>query len=123
MLLQLLQHPPLTHSKPPTLHFTNTIFIMTSNLAPTHLNHNKYLPFNVHDETQNYKHIKAKLIPDFKPPFTPHFINPIHQIILFHSLQNKHLKHILSLISHQLTKPLKHHHLSIQLTQPPKPNI
>ncbi|WP_398573586.1 AAA family ATPase, partial [Staphylococcus epidermidis] len=32
LLLQILHQPPLTHSKPTTLHFKNTIIIITTNI-------------------------------------------------------------------------------------------
>ncbi|WP_186306691.1 AAA family ATPase, partial [Staphylococcus epidermidis] len=39
ILLQLLHHQHLTHTKPPTLHFPNTLIIITSNLPPQQLHH------------------------------------------------------------------------------------
>uniref|UniRef100_UPI00119DA3F4 AAA family ATPase n=1 Tax=Bacillus mycoides TaxID=1405 RepID=UPI00119DA3F4 len=69
-----------------TLDFRNTIFIMTSNLRPQTLKPNKHLPFNLQHHPPHYSHIKPKLIHQFKKPFPPEFLNPIHQIIVFHIL-------------------------------------
>lgn len=114
ILLQVLEDGRLTDSKGRTVDFRNTILIMTSNVGASELRRNKYVGFNVQDETQNYKDMKDKVMGELKRAFRPEFINRIDEIIVFHSLEKKHLKDIVSLMSDQLTKRLKEQDLSIE---------
>ncbi|MGA3854703.1 ATP-dependent protease ATP-binding subunit ClpC [Bacillus pumilus] len=123
ILLQVLEDGRLTDSKGRTVDFRNTILIMTSNVGASELKRNKYVGFNVQDEGQNYKDMKGKVMGELKRAFRPEFINRIDEIIVFHSLEKKHLKEIVSLMSDQLTKRLKEQDLSIELTETAKAKI
>ncbi|MBU8658338.1 ATP-dependent protease ATP-binding subunit ClpC [Bacillus pumilus] len=123
ILLQVLEDGRLTDSKGRTVDFRNTILIMTSNVGASELKRNKYVGFNVQDEGQNYKDMKSKVMGELKRAFRPEFINRIDEIIVFHSLEKKHLKEIVSLMSDQLTKRLKEQDLSIELTEAAKAKI
>lgn len=87
ILLQVLEDGRLTDSKGRTVDFRNTILIMTSNVGASELKRNKYVGFNVQDETQNHKDMKDKVMGELKRAFRPEFINRIDEIIVFHSLE------------------------------------
>lgn len=123
ILLQVLEDGRLTDSKGRTVDFRNTILIMTSNVGASELKRNKYVGFNVQDETQNHKDMKDKVMGELKRAFRPEFINRIDEIIVFHSLEKKHLTDIVSLMSDQLTKRLKEQDLSIELTEAAKTKV
>lgn len=123
ILLQVLEDGRLTDSKGRTVDFRNTILIMTSNVGASELKRNKYVGFNVQDETQNHKDMKDKVMGELKRAFRPEFINRIDEIIVFHSLEKKHLTEIVSLMSDQLTKRLKEQDLSIELTDAAKAKV
>ncbi|MDN0193278.1 ATP-dependent protease ATP-binding subunit ClpC [Bacillus stercoris] len=123
ILLQVLEDGRLTDSKGRTVDFRNTILIMTSNVGASELKRNKYVGFNVQDETQNHKDMKDKVMGELKRAFRPEFINRIDEIIVFHSLEKKHLTEIVSLMSDQLTKRLKEQDLSIELTNAAKAKV
>ncbi|KOC20870.1 ATP-dependent protease ATP-binding subunit ClpC [Bacillus velezensis] len=123
ILLQVLEDGRLTDSKGRTVDFRNTILIMTSNVGASELKRNKYVGFNVQDESQNHKDMKDKVMGELKRAFRPEFINRIDEIIVFHSLEKKHLTDIVSLMSDQLTKRLKEQDLSIELTDAAKVKV
>merc|ERR1712093_626959 len=123
MLLQVFDDGRLTDSKGRTVDFRNTILIMTSNVGASELKRNKYVGFNIQDETQNHKDMKGKVMNELKKAFRPEFINRIDEIIVFHALEKKHLKEIVSLMSDQLTKRLKEQELSLELTDSAKEKI
>ncbi|BBA74696.1 MULTISPECIES: ATP-dependent protease ATP-binding subunit ClpC [Bacillus] len=123
ILLQVLEDGRLTDSKGRTVDFRNTILIMTSNVGASELKRNKYVGFNVQDESQNHKDMKDKVMGELKRAFRPEFINRIDEIIVFHSLEKKHLTDIVSLMSDQLTKRLKEQDLSIELTNAAKAKV
>ena len=117
ILLQVLEDGRLTDSKGRTVDFRNTIVIMTSNVGAAALKKNKYVGFNIQDGEQDYKDMKGKVMEELKKAFRPEFLNRIDEIIVFHSLEKKHLKEIVSLMAEQLTKRLKEQDIALELTE------
>ena len=117
ILLQVLEDGRLTDSKGRTVDFRNTIVIMTSNVGASALKRNKYVGFNIQDGEQDYKDMKGKVMEELKKAFRPEFLNRIDEIIVFHSLEKKHLKEIVSLMAGELTKRLKEQDISLGFTE------
>lgn len=69
ILLQVLEDGRLTDSKGRTVDFRNTIVIMTSNVGADALKRNKYLGFNVQDESRDYSDMKGKVMDELKKHF------------------------------------------------------
>ena len=80
---------------------------MTSNVGAAALKLNKYVGFNIQDQGQDYKDMKGKVLEELKKAFRPEFLNRIDETIVFHALERKHLKEIVTLMSAQLTNRLK----------------
>ena len=117
ILLQVLEDGRLTDSKGRTVDFRNTVVIMTSNVGATALKQNKYVGFNINDTQQDYKDMKGKVMEELKKAFRPEFLNRVDEIIVFHSLEKKHLKEIVALLANQLIKRLKEQEISLVLTE------
>ena len=66
---------------------------------------------------QDYKDMKGKVMEELKKAFRPEFLNRIDEIIVFHSLEKKHLKEIVTLMTEQLTKRLKEQNITLGLTE------
>ncbi|GGE83918.1 ATP-dependent protease ATP-binding subunit ClpC [Priestia taiwanensis] len=116
ILLQVLEDGRLTDSKGRTVDFRNTIVIMTSNVGASALKKNKYVGFNVQDESAKHNDMKGKVMDELKKAFRPEFLNRIDEIIVFHSLEDKHLKEIVTLMARQLTKRLEEQQIELILT-------
>ncbi|MBO9131064.1 ATP-dependent protease ATP-binding subunit ClpC [Bacillus sp. 165] len=116
ILLQVLEDGRLTDSKGRTVDFRNTIVIMTSNVGANTLKRNKYLGFNIQDESRDYADMKNKVMDELKKAFRPEFLNRIDEIIVFHSLEKKHIKEIVTLMVNQLTKRLQEQEMELYLT-------
>jgi len=123
ILLQVLEDGRLTDSKGRTVDFRNTVVIMTSNVGAHALKRNKYVGFNIQDGEQDFKDMKGKVMEELKKAFRPEFLNRIDEIIVFHSLEKKHLKQIVSLMSDQLIKRLSEQDISLELTEAAKEKI
>ncbi|MCH1626129.1 ATP-dependent protease ATP-binding subunit ClpC [Fredinandcohnia quinoae] len=123
ILLQVLEDGRLTDSKGRTVDFRNTILIMTSNVGADTLKRNKYVGFNVQDEGHDYKNMKDKVMTELKKAFRPEFLNRIDEIIVFHSLEKKHLKEIVTLMVDQLTKRLSEQEIELEITDAAKEKI
>lgn len=117
ILLQVLEDGRLTDSKGRTVDFRNTVLIMTSNVGAEALKRNKYVGFNVQDESENYKDMKGKVMDELKRAFRPEFLNRIDEMIVFHSLEKDHLRYIVTLMADQLIKRLKEQDIELELTE------
>ncbi|CAH0347483.1 ATP-dependent protease ATP-binding subunit ClpC [Bacillus sp. CECT 9360] len=123
ILLQVLEDGRLTDSKGRVVDFRNTILIMTSNVGAAALKSNKYVGFNIQDEGQDYKDMKGKVLEELKRAFRPEFLNRIDETIVFHSLEKKHLREIVSLMTDLLTVRLKEQDIMLELTDAAKAKI
>ncbi|KMY52567.1 MULTISPECIES: ATP-dependent protease ATP-binding subunit ClpC [Bacillaceae] len=123
ILLQVLEDGRLTDSKGRTVDFRNTVLIMTSNVGADSLRRNKFVGFNIQDDEQDFKDMKGKVMEELKRAFRPEFINRIDEIIVFHALEKKHLKEIVTLMADQLTKRLKEQDIIVDLSDRAKEKI
>jgi len=116
ILLQVLEDGRLTDSKGRVVDFRNTVIIMTSNVGASELKRNKFVGFNLGDQEQDHKDMKSKVMGELKKSFRPEFLNRIDEIIVFHSLEKKHMKDIVTLMIEQLQKRLKEQEIEFTLT-------
>ncbi|WP_339230688.1 ATP-dependent protease ATP-binding subunit ClpC [Oceanobacillus sp. FSL K6-2867] len=116
ILLQVLEDGRLTDSKGRLVDFRNTVIIMTSNVGASELKRNKYVGFNIADESKQYSDMKSKVMDELKKAFRPEFLNRIDETIVFHSLEKKHMKDIVTLMLDQLQRRLKDQDIHLSLT-------
>ena len=116
ILLQVLEDGRLTDSKGRLVDFRNTVIIMTSNVGASELKRNKYVGFNIADEGKEYSDMKSKVMEELKKAFRPEFLNRIDETIVFHSLEKKHMKDIVTLMLEQLQRRLKDQDIHLSLT-------
>ena len=99
LLLQLLDEGRLTDSFGRVVDFRNTIIIMTSNIGSRDLkDFGRGVGFNLpktsEDENENAKYIIQKAL---KKAFAPEFLNRIDDVIMFNSLDKKHIHEIIDI--------------------------
>lgn len=116
ILLQVLEDGRLTDSKGRVVDFRNTVIIMTSNVGASELKRNKFVGFNIGDEAQDHKDMKSKVMGELKKTFRPEFLNRIDELIVFHSLEKKHMKDIVTLMINQLQKRLNDQEIEFTIT-------
>lgn len=119
ILLQILEDGRLTDGKGKTVNFKNTIIIMTSNVGASTIKKQKLLGFSVSEEAaQNeYEKMKENIIGELKNSFRPEFLNRIDDIIVFHSLEEKHLRDIVKLMLKEVGNRLKDQDISIEFDE------
>ncbi|MGP4070434.1 ATP-dependent protease ATP-binding subunit ClpC [Halobacillus sp. B29] len=116
ILLQVLEDGRLTDSKGRVVDFRNTVLIMTSNVGAQELKSNKYVGFSMDDSNQSYKDMKSKVTDELKKAFRPEFLNRIDETIVFHSLERKHMKDIVTLMAEELRKRLQEQEINFTLS-------
>lgn len=117
ILLQVLEDGRLTDSKGRVVDFRNTLIILTSNVGAEAIKRNSTLGFTaVVDAGADYDNMKGKVMDELKKSFRPEFLNRIDEIIVFHSLEEKHIAEIVTLMSEELRKRLLEHEVDFELT-------
>lgn len=123
ILLQVLEDGRLTDSKGRTVDFRNTAIIMTSNVGASTLRKNRTLGFTIDSDDNNYKDMKDKVMAELKNAFRPEFLNRIDEIIVFHALEKKHIRQIISLMARQLEERLAEQGIELEITEAAKDKI
>jgi len=99
VLLQVLDDGRMTDGQGRTVDFKNTVIVMTSNLG------SQMIQQMAGDD---YQVIKLAVMGEVKAQFRPEFVNRIDEIVVFHALDEKHIKSIariqLGLLEKRLAK-------------------
>ncbi len=97
VLLQVLDDGRMTDGQGRTVDFKNTVIVMTSNLG-------SHMIQEMHD--QDYRTIKDAVMDEVKRYFRPEFVNRIDEVVVFHALDQKHIKSIARIQLQYLEKRL-----------------
>lgn len=109
-LLQLLDDGRLTDSQGRTVDFKNTIVIMTSNLGSQKILESVGA-FGTSDDS-----LKEMVLEEVRRHFRPEFLNRVDEIIVFHALNEAHLKKIVQIQLVHLRSRLAERHVTLDLT-------
>jgi ATP-dependent Clp protease ATP-binding subunit ClpC len=115
ILLQILDDGRLTDAKGRTVDFSNTVIIMTSNVASEYLMH-----LTKEELEKKYDEIKEQIMNELKRRFRPEFLNRIDEIIIFHPLSEEEIKRIVDLLIDKINKRLEERGIEIILTEEAK---
>jgi ATP-dependent Clp protease ATP-binding subunit ClpC len=116
MLLQIMEEGRLTDSFGRHVDFKNTILIMTSNIGADRIMNQDPFGFMKRDANVNYQKMKEMLTGELERSFRPEFINRVDEIVVFRKLGQNDLINILDLEVAKVSKRLKSHNLSLELT-------
>ncbi|HBV20699.1 MAG TPA: ATP-dependent chaperone ClpB [Nitrosomonas sp.] len=97
VLLQVLDDGRMTDGQGRTVDFKNTVIVMTSNLG-------SHMIQEMHG--QDYQAIKDAVMGEVKIHFRPEFVNRIDEVVVFHALDEKHIKSIARIQLQYLEKRL-----------------
>ena len=97
VLLQVLDDGRMTDGQGRTVDFKNTVIVMTSNLGSQMIQQMS---------GDDYQVIKLAVMGEVKTYFCPEFINRIDEVVVFHSLDEKHIKSIARIQLEYLEKRL-----------------
>ncbi|WP_341877004.1 ATP-dependent Clp protease ATP-binding subunit [Defluviitalea saccharophila] len=109
MLLQILEDGRLTDSQGRTVHFENTIIIMTSNAGTSLKAH------GIGFEKHNYTALENKVHDALKETFRPEFLNRIDEIIVFTELNKEELKQIVDLMLKEVISEAREKNIILQV--------
>ena len=105
ILLQVLDDGHITDAQGRKIDFKNTILIMTSNAGAENIISPKRLGFmSQENEEERYKAMKDRVMAEVKRLFKPEFLNRIDEIMVFHALNQEHMKEIVSIMLRSIIK-------------------
>src|SRR5947209_9509169 len=116
MLLQIMEEGRLTDNVGRTVDFKNAILIMTTNIGAEQITGRDPFGFTKKDAAANYEKMKAMLKQEMERNFRPEFLNRVDDIIVFRSLTDDDLKHIIDIELGKVSKRLKDKGLTLVMT-------
>jgi ATP-dependent Clp protease ATP-binding subunit ClpB len=111
VMLQILDDGRLTDGQGRTVNFKNTILIMTSNVGS-----HRILEYKGAFAGRGYDDMKNTVMNELRGGFRPEFLNRIDEIIVFHALDESHLKQIVEIQLASLRQRLADRHIQLTLT-------
>ena len=107
ILLQVLDDGRLTDGNGRTVDFRNTVVVMTSNLGSQRIQ-------ELAGE-ENYDEMKAAVMEIVGQQFRPEFVNRIDDVVVFHPLEESHLRLIVDIQLKYLQQRLTERDMSLEL--------
>jgi ATP-dependent Clp protease ATP-binding subunit ClpB len=107
VLLQVLDDGRMTDGQGRTVDFKNTVVVMTSNLG------SQMIQQMTGDD---YQLIKTAVLGEVKAQLRPEFVNRIDEMIVFHALDEKHIRSIAKIQLGQLEKRLAAMDIRLEVT-------
>jgi ATP-dependent Clp protease ATP-binding subunit ClpB len=117
VLLQVLDDGRLTDGQGRTVDFRNTIIIMTSNIgSPIIQEYYSSGKLGTKDHAEMERLVRTEL----RSQFRPEFLNRVDDIIIFHSLYEKQLAHVVDIQLQRLEKRLAQQQLTLEVDRSAK---
>ena len=107
VLLQVLDDGRMTDGQGRTVDFKNTVIVMTSNLGSQMIQQMS---------GDDYQVIKLAVLGEVKTQFRPEFVNRIDEIVVFHALDEKHIKSIAKIQLAYLEQRLANMEMKLSVT-------
>jgi len=114
LLLQVLDDGKLTDSHGKTVHFENTVIIMTSNAGSDY--RNSSFGFIENEAAAGKEKVNSAL----KELFRPEFLNRVDEIVTFNQLTPDNIKGIVDILIGDLKKELSEKNITVTLTDSAK---
>jgi ATP-dependent Clp protease ATP-binding subunit ClpB len=108
VLLQVLDDGRMTDGQGRTVDFKNTVIVMTSNLGSQMIQQMS---------GDDYQVIKLAVMGEVKTYFRPEFINRIDELVVFHALDEKHIKLIAKIQLGYLEKRLAQLEMTLEVAE------
>ncbi len=115
ILLQILEDGRLTDGKGRTIDFRNTVIIMTSNVGATFMKKTA-VGFGAASEEDDHEQMKERIMEELKKTFRPEFLNRVDDQIVFHSLNQEHIRQIVDLMLDELNRRIQEYSLQVEVS-------
>jgi ATP-dependent Clp protease ATP-binding subunit ClpC len=124
VLLQVIEDGRLTDARGHTVDMRNTVVIMTSNVGANLINRESRMGFRPEGlgdaAVKDYDAMKERVTDELKRTFRPEFLNRVDEIIVFHSLDEEHMRQIVGLMLRSVSKRIAEYGLYLEFTDAAK---
>ena len=124
VLLQVIEDGRLTDAKGRMVDMRNTVVIMTSNVGANLIGKESrmgFKPEGIADAAvKDYEAMKERVTEELKRTFRPEFLNRVDEIIVFHTLNEEHMKQIVGLMLRSVAKRIAEYGLYLEFTDAAK---
>lgn len=109
ILLQILEDGRLTDNTGRVVSFKNTVIVMTSNAGAHTGVAERSLGFGAGSmaDSRHYERMKDAVMKEVKEVFRPEFINRVDELIVFHPLEEMHIRAIVDMMLRQVSARLR----------------
>ena len=111
VMLQILDDGRLTDGQGRVVDFKNTLIIMTSNIGS-----HRVLEYRGMTDTPEFDRMREMVIEEMRKHFRPEFLNRVDEMIVFHALDQTHLKQIVGIQLNGLRQRLAERQIQLELT-------
>jgi ATP-dependent Clp protease ATP-binding subunit ClpB len=111
VMLQILDDGRLTDGQGRVVDFKNTLIIMTSNIGS-----HRVLEFRGEVGTADFENMREAVIEEMRRHFRPEFLNRVDEMIVFHALDQSHLRRIVEIQLVGLRQRLGERQIHLELT-------
>ncbi len=111
VMLQILDDGRLTDGQGRVVDFKNTLIIMTSNIGS-----HRVLEYRGMTDTPEFDRMRVMVIDEMRKHFRPEFLNRVDEMIVFHALDQTHLKQIVGIQLNGLRQRLAERQIQLELT-------
>lgn len=121
MMLQILDDGHLTDAKGRKVNFKNTVIIMTSNIgSDIIMNFSRRGEIGFGDDKRDAQKsqedkVKGKVMEVLHEQFKPEFLNRVDEIIMFHPLDQKHIRNIVDIQLSHVVDRLKEKKITVEI--------
>ena len=121
LLLQILDDGCLTDARGHSVDFKNTIIIITSNVGTANLKHTEMSFTSARKNRQEqqasvHAHMRSQILPALKDIFRPELLNRIDEVVVFHMLEQDHLRKIVDLMIEKTRQRMAEQSISLQVS-------
>ena len=118
ILLQIMEEGQLTDARGHKVDFRNCIIVMTSNIGAEMIRRQGNLGFDLNrdekeKEKNDYEDMRKKLLESLRKVFRPEFINRLDGVIVFHPLNQEHLRNIITLELDKVAQRMADHNIQL----------
>jgi ATP-dependent Clp protease ATP-binding subunit ClpC len=122
MLLQIMEEGQLTDARGHKVDFRNCIIVMTSNIGADMIRKQGSLGFVLkkdqkEEENQDYEEMRKKLLDSLKKVFRPEFINRLDGVIVFHALNQEHIRKIVNVELEKVAQRMRDHNIDLHASE------
>ena len=121
LLLQILDDGCLTDAHGHSVDFKNTIIIITSNVGTANLKHTEMSFTSARKNRQEqqasvHARMRSQILPALKDIFRPELLNRIDEVVVFHTLEQEHLRKIVDLMTEKTRQRMAELSISLQVS-------